>query len=117
MSPPGVWIGSLGIIVIIIIAKFIIIIIIIIIVKFIIIIAKFIIIIAKLITTIIIIAKLIITNPSSCPSLVDLAGSESVSKTSGKDRKAEGVGINESLLHLGNVIRALAKNAPYIPHR
>ena len=51
-------------------------------------------------------------------SLVDLAGSESATrtKTSGT-RLAEGVGINQSLLHLGNVIRALAKRDSYIPHR
>ena len=49
-------------------------------------------------------------------SLVDLAGSEAVAKASG-NRAAEGVGINESLLHLGNVIRALAEKKPFIPYR
>ena len=49
-------------------------------------------------------------------SLVDLAGSEAVAKASGS-RAAEGVGINESLLHLGNVIRALAERKPFIPYR
>jgi hypothetical protein len=51
-------------------------------------------------------------------TLVDLAGSESSArtKTSGC-RAAEGNGINASLLHLGNVIRALADKKPYIPYR
>ena len=49
-------------------------------------------------------------------SLVDLAGSEAVAKASA-NRAAEGVGINESLLHLGNVIRALAEKKPFIPYR
>ena len=49
-------------------------------------------------------------------SLVDLAGSEAPTKASGS-RAAEGVGINESLLHLGNVIRALAEKKAFIPYR
>jgi hypothetical protein len=51
-------------------------------------------------------------------SLVDLAGSESSARTKASgSRAAEGNGINESLLHLGNVIRALAERKAYIPYR
>eukprot|EP00656_Telonema_subtile_P051544 TRINITY_DN6958_c0_g1_i3.p1 TRINITY_DN6958_c0_g1~~TRINITY_DN6958_c0_g1_i3.p1 ORF type:complete len:580 (+),score=132.77 TRINITY_DN6958_c0_g1_i3:1380-3119(+) len=51
-------------------------------------------------------------------SLVDLAGSERVKKSGVQGvALAEAQGINASLTHLGNVIRALAANSKHVPYR
>lgn len=50
--------------------------------------------------------------------LVDLAGSESVGKSGVKDQRAREAGnINQSLLTLGRVIKALAENSSHVPYR
>ncbi|KAF5293840.1 hypothetical protein FQR65_LT10978 [Abscondita terminalis] len=51
-------------------------------------------------------------------NLIDLAGSERQSKTGAfGDRLKEASKINQALSSLGNVIYALAENAPHIPYR
>lgn len=51
-------------------------------------------------------------------NLVDLAGSENISRSGAVDRRAREAGsINQSLLTLGRVIKALVERAPHIPYR
>ncbi|KAL3290127.1 hypothetical protein HHI36_023492 [Cryptolaemus montrouzieri] len=51
-------------------------------------------------------------------NLIDLAGSENLAKSGSKDQRArEATSINQSLLTLGRVIKALVENSSHIPYR
>ncbi|KAK9889035.1 hypothetical protein WA026_004317 [Henosepilachna vigintioctopunctata] len=51
-------------------------------------------------------------------SLIDLAGSENIAKSGSKDQRArEASNINQSLLTLGRVIKALVENSSHVPYR
>ncbi|CAD6188164.1 unnamed protein product [Caenorhabditis auriculariae] len=51
-------------------------------------------------------------------NLVDLAGSENVSRSGAEGKRAKEAGnINQSLLTLGRVIRALTTSGPHVPYR
>lgn len=51
-------------------------------------------------------------------NLVDLAGSENISRSGAVDRRAREAGnINQSLLTLGRVIKALVEKSAHIPYR
>lgn len=51
-------------------------------------------------------------------NLVDLAGSENISKSGAIDKRAREAGnINQSLLTLGRVIKALTEKNTHVPYR
>lgn len=51
-------------------------------------------------------------------NLVDLAGSENISRSGAVNTRAREAGnINQSLLTLGRVIKALVEQQPHIPYR
>ncbi|XP_045475977.1 kinesin-like protein KIF11 [Harmonia axyridis] len=51
-------------------------------------------------------------------NLIDLAGSENIAKSGSKEQRArEATNINQSLLTLGRVIKALVENSSHVPYR
>lgn len=51
-------------------------------------------------------------------NLIDLAGSENISKSGSKEHRArEAANINQSLLTLGRVMKALVEHSSHIPYR
>lgn len=51
-------------------------------------------------------------------NLIDLAGSENIAKSGSKEQRArEATNINQSLLTLGRVIKALVESSPHVPYR
>lgn len=51
-------------------------------------------------------------------NLVDLAGSENISRSGAVDKRAREAGsINQSLLTLGRVIKALVERTLHVPYR